>query len=150
MRIFTGLKKAIKPLVNFPVWMGYQTLAESGKAILRDAKDLFVPPESGKPETFEEATNRLQLTPEKIASREKAFFLLTWFWGIITLCALLYTIWLIFNDGLTGALLGIALTFLGSVLTFRYHFWYFQVKHRLLGATFKQWLHATLGKTSWN
>lgn len=150
MRIFQGLKKAIKPLVNFPVWMGYRTLADSGKAIVRDVKDLFVPPETGKPETFEEAIDRLQLTPDKIKAREKAFFLLACFWGTITLGAFIYAIWLSFNDGLVGALLGLALTFLGSVLTFRYHFWYFQVKHRLLGATFKQWLSATLGKKLWN
>lgn len=145
MRIFQTTKRVLKPLVDFPTWMGYRILVDNGKAIVQDTKDLFIPPPPPeRSETFEEAITRLGLTEEGVKKQERAFWDLALVWGIIAVGMLFYTIWLLITSGFAGALLTAALTFFSTVLTFRYHFWYFQVKNRTLGVTFKQWLQSCL------
>lgn len=148
MRIFQGIKRVVKPLVDFPTWMGYQGLVENGKAIIRGTKDLFTPPQTGRPESFTEATERLALDDAAIKRRETVFLVFAIFWALVTLSALVYTLWLMINDGLVGSLLSAALTFLAGIFTFRYHFWYLQVKNRSLGMTFNQWLNSWFKENS--
>lgn len=145
MKIIQGTKRILKPLVDFPTWMGYRTLVDNGKNVIQNTKGLFTPIEPNRTETFEQAISRLGLTEKDINSREKIFLAFCLFWGLIAVGAFIYAWWLFLNDGFKGGLLALALAFLAVSLSFRYHFWYFQVKNRLLGANFKLWLNSLFG-----
>jgi intracellular multiplication protein IcmV len=145
MRVIQGTKRILKPLVDFPTWMGYRTLVDNGKSIVQGIKGLFIPIKPTRTESFEQAIARLGLTEKDINSRERAFFWLALFWGLITLGSLVHTCLLFLHGGLHGGFLALALTFLAAVLCFRYHFWHFQVKQRLLGADFKLWATSLFG-----
>lgn len=145
MQIIQGVKRILKPLVDFPTWMGYRMLIDNGKSVIEGVKDLFIPAKPQRTESFEEAINRLGLTNKNIDSQKKIFLALSLFWGLIAIGAFIYASSLFLNGGFKGGLFALALTFLAVILCFRYHFWYFQVKQRLLGASFKLWLNSLLG-----
>lgn len=144
MRIFKGIKRVLKPLVDFPTWMGYRTLVDNGKNVIQGTKDMFTPDEAKRTETFEQATMRLNLKEADLHARQTRFFGVALLWFFAAIGVLAYAIFLISQGGFKGALLTLALSFLGFVLAFRYHFWYFQVKHRVLGTNFKTWLTSSL------
>jgi len=145
MRIIQGTKRILKPLVDFPTWMGYRTIVDNGKSVIQNLKSIFTPRKPKHTESFEQAISRLGLTEKDIKSREKMFLLLSLFWGLVAIGILIHAGSLFFNHGVKGGLLALALTFFALTLCFRYHFWYFQVKNRLLGADFKTWLNKSLG-----
>lgn len=145
MRIIQSTKRILKPLVDFPTWMGYRTLVDNGKDVVAGLKGMFTPREPERTETFEEAITRLNLTEQELHARQRSLFILTLFWGLVAVAAFIYGIWLFFSGGFRGGLLAFALAFLATVLSFRQHFWYFQVKHRMLGADFKLWFNSLLG-----
>lgn len=144
MQIFKGIKRVVKPLVDVPTWMGYRTLADNGKNVLQSVKDIFTPIQGERTESFEQAISRLELTEETIKKQEKAFLILELFWLVIALLMLVYTLWLFATKGFVGGVFSLSMAFLASVLWFRYDFWRFQVKNRLLGADFKTWLNSWL------
>lgn len=144
MRIIQGTKRILKPLVNFPVWMGYRTLVDNGKSVLQGTKDMFTPLEAKRTETFEQAMERLNLTEEDLDARQRTFFVLALLWLFAAVGVLIYAFFLFAQGGFRGALLALALAFLGVILAFRNHFWYFQVKHRVLGTNFKTWFTSLL------
>jgi intracellular multiplication protein IcmV len=145
MRIIQGTKRILKPLVDFPTWMGYRTLVDNGKAVITGVKELFAPPQPERTESFEQAIERLGLTEKDIQLRKNVFLGFSIFWGLLTIGAFAYTCWLFFNGGFKGGLLGLSLSLFAAILCFRYHFWYFQVKNRLLGASFTLWFNALFG-----
>lgn len=146
MRILQGVKKYLKPLVDVPTWMGYRTLVDNGKNIFESTKRMFTPiPTAESTETFKQAMSRLRLTEEDIKKQEKSFFILFIFWFTAAVLLFFYAIQVFMHGGFMGGLLGLALVFFALTLTFRYHFWYYQIKTRTLGLDFQQWLNAWMG-----
>ena len=75
MGFFRSMGKVIKPMVNFPRWMGWNQIADSGKFINSLAKDVFKTKPDGKlrDEKFEDACRRLNLTSGILLQRHKHF-----------------------------------------------------------------------------
>ena len=63
----------------------------------------------------------------------KTSFLRTSLWRVF------FSLYLLFSGFLLSCLLAIAVSILSLSQAFRYHFWYFQIKHRKLGCTFEEW-----------
>jgi intracellular multiplication protein IcmV len=146
MRILQGAKKFFKPLVDFPTWMGYRTLVDNGKTIFESTKRMFTPvPTIESTETFKQAMSRLGLTEQDIKKQEKSFLILFIFWLTAAVLLFLYAIQVFMHGGFMGGILGLSLVFLALTLTFRYHFWYYQIKTRTLGLDFQQWLNTWMG-----
>jgi hypothetical protein len=146
MKIIQGTKRILKPLVDFPTWMGYRTLVDSGKVVLKTTKRIFTPATAQRTETFEQAMSRLNLSQKDIQLRQKLFFWLTLLWLIIAIASLTHAISLCLKGGFSGGILALALASLAATLAFRQHFWYLQAKHQVLGMDFTQWLNLILGK----
>lgn len=146
MRILQGVKRFFKPLVDVPTWVGYRTLVDNGKSIFESTRRIFTPtPVVKSTETFQQAMRRLRLTEDDIKKQERAFLLLCGFWLIAAIVLFIYAVHVFRNGGFMGGLLGLSLVFFSLILTFRYHFWYYQIKTRTLGLDFQQWLNAWRG-----
>jgi intracellular multiplication protein IcmV len=148
MRILQGVKQFFKPLVDVSTWVGYRTLVDNGKSVIKNTKRIFTPPPGegeGEPETFQQAASRLQLTENDIQKQEKTFLILAIFWLVVALLLLAYALWLFTHGGFMAGLLALSLVFLASTLVFRYHFWHYQIKKRTLGSNFQQWLNSWTG-----
>ena len=145
MKIVRGTGKLIKPFVNFPSWMGWRQISTTGTGIKETAKELLKTPKAKRQETFEEAIQRLRLTEADLQQRMRTYKQLIAFYAVIAVGLFGYAIYLLINLHLAAALLSFVLTLFALSLAFRQHFWYYQIKHRKLGCTIKEWFKGTLG-----
>jgi intracellular multiplication protein IcmV len=58
---------------------------------------------------------------------------------LIAFLIFFYDMYLFIVGGYLGGLLGLVLMLIALTLAFRYHFWYFQIKHRKLNCSLKEW-----------
>jgi intracellular multiplication protein IcmV len=154
MKPFKLMGKVVKPFVNFPQWMGWKQISSSSRDLKDLAKAVFrmklEKTEEEKPvgETFEQAMARLNINDEKLIQRQKQFLKLAIFYFALGLTLFIYAIHLFIT---THFFLASSVTIILSVLMFTYayrqHFWYFQIKSRKLGRTFKDWVAFALKGT---
>jgi intracellular multiplication protein IcmV len=140
MKVTRAVGRVFKPLVNFPRWMGLSQIWRQGQGIYRMIQDMRRPEQPIVRETFEEALKRLNISESDLKERMKftyRFALIYTFFGLIFLA---YTIYMIFH-GLLGSILGLLITALLFTFAYREHFWYYQMKVRRLGCSFREWLN---------
>lgn len=142
MSFFGGIKKIIKPLVDVPKWIGYRQLAKTNREFFSFAKKFFVPEQATTEESFEAALLRLKVTEADLVQRLKEFRRLMWIWITLLLICVAYSIHLLSEHALRGFFPCIGLSLVILTQVFRYHFWVFQIKHRRLGCTFRDWFNA--------
>ncbi|MBA2654537.1 MAG: hypothetical protein H0U71_05675 [Gammaproteobacteria bacterium] len=140
MKVTKRVGRVVKPFVNFPRWMGFGQLWANYEAIVKTIKDMRIHRPPVRTETFEEAKARLHLTDEDIQQRKRNCLILSIIYFTATLIFFIYSLYMIIHGHL-GMILGLLITALMAAFTYREHFWYFQLKTRTLGNSFKDWLH---------
>lgn len=111
--------------------------------ILQDIIDviysIFSVKKSSRHETFLEAKQRLQLTDADIQKKYKTCLFLAYFFYVSSVLVLCYTIVCILNGNILQGIgmTGVFMALLG--FTFKYHFWYFQLKTKRLGLSLGEW-----------
>lgn len=143
MKFFRGLGKAVKPMVNFPAWMGWQQISVAGKTIKDTTKTILEKPKAEREESFSQAVSRLRLSEADLKQRMQMFLRMTIVYCGISLGLFFYAIYLVFSGHYAAALLSLILTVLAGALALRQNFWYFQMKQQRLGCTLKEWFNAT-------
>jgi intracellular multiplication protein IcmV len=144
-KIIKGSGKALKPFVNFPSWMGWKQISQTGQGIKGLATSIFSRPESKRVETFEEAIARLGLDEETIQRRSRGFLKSALIYLLFALGIFAYTVFLMITTSYILAILfSLVLSLFILTLAFRQHFWYFQMKVRRLGCSFEDWVKFTL------
>jgi intracellular multiplication protein IcmV len=139
MSVFGRVGQAFKPLVNAKKWMGLPQLIVNAQAILRTFNDMKVRRPAVRKETFEEAVARQNLSEDDIKNRMRNCLTLAIIYYLAGLLFLVYTTYMIVHLQL-GTVLGLLITILMAVFAYREHFWYFQLKTRTLGNSFRDWL----------
>lgn len=145
-KVFRSIGKVFKPLVNFPLWLGWKQISSSTKDIKETAEFIFnkSDPKEKKKETFEQAVYRLRLDEKDIHRRAMNFLRLAIFYLVFSFVLFIYAIYLFLE---TSHLLAVAMTFALSIVllayAYREHFWYFQLKKRKFGCTLKEWVAFT-------
>jgi len=124
-------------------WLGYKFVKTQSlyvwSFVIALISPLFSPIQPEHQETFEEAMRRLNLTEENIQSAEKQYFLMALCFGAVGFILGLFCIIFLFKGFFAATLIAFGLTALIFAQAFKYHFWYFQIKHRKLGCTFEEW-----------
>jgi intracellular multiplication protein IcmV len=139
MKATRRIGRVLKPLVNVKLWMGLSQLIVNAKAILRNFNGMKVRRPAVRKETFEEAVARLSFSEDDIKNRMRSCLTLAIIYYFASLLFLVYTIYMIVHLQL-GMVLGLLITTLMAVFAYREHFWYFQLKTRRLGNSFRNWL----------
>ena len=132
-------KTVINRIFNVRAWMDWDRVKAGGQFIEAGAKKIFVLSPTRPVETFEEALQRMKLTDADLAARGRALYRMSIMMACFSLALSIYFFYHIFYGSLHAALLTLALTLLAAAISFRYHFWYFQIKSRKLGCTFHEW-----------
>ncbi|MDR3478341.1 MAG: type IVB secretion system protein IcmV [Gammaproteobacteria bacterium] len=121
-------------------WIGYESVKQTTTSIWAILKSLFFPPEAVYQETFEQAMARQGLTEEDVEASEQRYLLFAYFFVVLGSIAFVMSFYFLFHhETLAGCVLAIATAALLFSQAFKYHFWYFQIKYRKLGCTFKEW-----------
>ena len=121
-------------------WIGYDELKAYNKIIISDIKSSLKPATPTYSETFVEAMERLNVTEADVQETAKRFLIYTVLFVVLAGISFATAFYLLFTHGtFSGWILALCCTMLLLVQAFRYHFWHFQIKHRKLGCTFKEW-----------
>ncbi len=134
------VKVSRKTFFNPSGWLGYEMLKTQFKISWSVIKNLYTPPAAGRTETFEQATERFNLTDKQVESISKKFLEYTIIFVICGILTFLFSAYLLFRHAsFAGLIIGIATTAVFFAYAFRYSFWRFEIKHRRLGCTFEEW-----------
>ena len=134
------VKVSRKTFFNPRGWLGYDTLKASSQGLWFILKDVFTIAQPARQETFTQAMKRLNLTEEDIHKTAQRYFFLTVIFVSLGSAAFLASFYMLLHHGtLAGLVLAMATAAVFFSQAFRYHFWYFQIKHRKLGCTFDEW-----------
>ncbi|MGD0466621.1 MAG: type IVB secretion system protein IcmV [Gammaproteobacteria bacterium] len=143
MGFLSGTKKVVGHIVNFKVtdWINATYHKDVFKYLCNYTKTTFTTEQALRQETFEQAMERLQLTEEDLIARKTEFYRLFVISLLISIALFIYTMFITIKyKNLYGFSLGIGVTILGLVRTFKYHFWLTQINKKKLGLTFKEWI----------
>ena len=126
-------------IFNIRAWMDWDRVKAGGEFIETGTKKIFTPSPEHPKETFEEAQQRLKLTNEQVVARGRSLYRLSMMMACLSFALFIYIFYHIIYGTIHAALLTFALSSLSAAISFRYHFWYFQIKSRKLGCTFNEW-----------
>jgi intracellular multiplication protein IcmV len=113
-------------------------------------KKLFYLQPQQSEESFLDVKERLKLDDAALLKQQKKLLSLSLFMLFLAVLILGYIFYQALYGSFVGAVLSVVVMFIALALAFRYHFWYFQLKRKKLGCSFKEWLSVGLlgGKTS--
>jgi intracellular multiplication protein IcmV len=134
------VKVSRKTFFNPSQWFGYTQFKSNTQFMWDILKSIFYPPASTKKETFAEAQKRLKLTDAEINQTGQDYLLYALVFMLLGIFTLVFSFYLLFHHlAFLGFVLGLAVTGLFLSQAFKYHFLFFQIKHRKLGCTFDEW-----------
>ena len=142
MGLWRGTKRALDWRLDR--WIGLEFIQDTFVRTKSVVQDVFVPKKAKHPETFQDAIERLNLSEEDLAARQKEFTTLIIAFILIGFGVLAYGAYMLFAG---HAWITLICTFLGIYAfaqAFRFHFWLFQIKHRKLGCTFSEWFNSEI------
>ena len=135
---------------QFRYWLDVERVKGFTQYILGALKKLFVPQPQKASESFEAAQARLSLTDEQLATRQQSLFRVSLLMLVLAGLLFCYAVYQFLFGSMLGVLLTGVVILIALTLAFRYHFWFFQMKEKKLGCSWKIWLYEGLlgGKKS--
>lgn len=113
--------------------------------VIRDIiKGFFAIPEAGEKENFQEAVERYGLSEKDLKNRCTAFTRQAYLFIFFATIVLLYAIYLVYRSFVISGFVTFTMAVMLMILGLRSHFWAFQIEHRKIGCTWREWLN---GKT---
>lgn len=131
-----------KSIFNVRVWLDYERLKAYTLYLTGMAKKLVVPNQEKKKEKekdFSKTVSGLNLSEKDLEERSKALYRWSMLMCTFALGLFGYAIYQIITGTARAFVLSLIVGLIALVMGFRYHFWYFQIKERKLGCTFKEW-----------
>jgi intracellular multiplication protein IcmV len=125
--------------VNIRKWFDWERTKSFTIALKNAIKSVIVPKKNIKPVSFDAAVTKMHLSDAELLVKQNALLRLS---IIMLACAFLifsYSGYQFIYGSLKGFFVSLVVTMIAVVLAFRYHFWYFQIKHRKLGCTLSEW-----------
>lgn len=138
--------RLFKAFFNPRLWMNYSGLKETYDYLINGLCNLFVVRKAKPAEPLDKVMERMSLSEDDIIVRKKAFFRLSILMLFVALLVFIYLLFHLFHGHWLAVLVSSVAILLSLALAFRYHFWYYQLKVRKLGCTFREWFrHGLLG-----
>lgn len=145
MAIKDVFKISFKTFINPLAWIGAKELKTYNKIIGGVLKNAFTPAKAERIEEFNQAMQRQNITEEDLKKIDRQYLINTAIFIGLAICSFLASFfYLFYHKTFSGMVLCLATTILFLSQAFRFHFWHFQIKHRKLGCTFKEWWQGTI------
>jgi intracellular multiplication protein IcmV len=140
MAVRDAFKITRKTFFNPLGWLGYNELKNNSKIIWSTVKKIGEVEEPTRTETFEEATQRFELTEVEVKQISENYLMYAII--LVILAAFAFgggVVFLIAYGKFSAFILATACTAILLSYAISFHFWHFQIKHRKLGCTFAEW-----------
>lgn len=129
-----------KTFFNPSAWLSLDSLKTNTGVVKNILQDAFKIPQATTEETFEEALKRFGLNEDDLKHIDENYLMFAYFFLALSVICFLFAFYLLFmHYSISGWLLALVSSALFAGQAFRYHFWHFQIKHRKLGCTIKEW-----------
>lgn len=135
------VKNMLSTAFNVRKWSDFDRMKGFTLYLENGIKNLFIPRRQIAVQSFNEALKQYNIDEKALLKKRRGLFRLSMFMCIVALVLLIYSIYLAMFGSWHAALLSLVVMMLAWALAFRYHFWFFQIKQRKLGCTFKEWFH---------
>ena len=129
----------IARVFNLRRWFDWDRTKSSTLYLTNGIKKFLIPQKHTATESFTAVQKRLDLTDSDIIKRQQGLMRLCLLMLLFSFLMFLYTIYLLYYVQFKAFLVSFVVMMLGLTMAFRYHFWYFQMKTRKLGCSFKEW-----------
>ncbi len=142
MGFFSRAKTIGGTIFNFKVtkWVGLDQIKSNTKNIYEIGQAAITPEHADYVETFEEALKRLNITEAELQQRLKEFTTLLVVYILLATAVFAYGIFIVIQyKNFMGFFMSLAVTIFALTHAFKYHFWIYQIKHRKLGCTLREW-----------
>lgn len=136
---FKKTGEQVSTILNPKDWMGYNHIKSSTKFLENSIKNIFIPPVPGQQSEFSEIVEQLGLTPQDLKAKRYWLLGLSIFLVLLMFVVFGYACYQLMHANWRAFFPSLTLSALCLALAFRYHFWYFQIKTKRLGCTFKEW-----------
>ena len=139
----------LKNIFNVRSWVDYDRMRAFTLYLGGGFKKMFIPQpvKKSNTESFKKAVAMQKLTESDILARQKGLYRLSILMCVFAASIFGYSIYQMLYGSLRAMIVSHVLTLIALVLAFRYHFWYYQIKERKLGCTFREWYkHGLLGR----
>ena len=141
----TRIAKTIKNIFNVRKWSDYDRVKSFTFYLWSGFRRLFVPQQpTVSNESFKAAVKEYQLTDKELIAKQNALYRLSILMLTLAILILAYASYQAIYGSFHAMILSIVVMIVALTLGFRYHFWYFQIKKRKLGCTFKEWFRQGL------
>lgn len=140
MKIFSSAKSGLKRIFGTNEIVGnYDSIKGLAKGIYE--YDTKLVGHTGKPYV-------VYVPTDLVLKREREFRNLFFLFFGILVTSIFYFFYVLFHHLWLTAVLILSFSMFVSALSFRYHFWWFQMRKRKLGCTFEEWKDETLNDLS--
>lgn len=129
----------VKSIFNVRRWSDFDRMKAFTVYLGDGFKKMFVPQRQQGGQTFEEAMSKYHLTEADLIQQQKALYRLSILMCAAAFLIFSYAVFNIFYGSIIAMLISLVVTLIALSLAFRYHFWYYQIKVRKLGCSFKEW-----------
>lgn len=136
--------KLVSSILNVRRWFDWERVRSFTLYLVNGFKLLFVPQQTIESESFSEAKAKLNLSDEALLAKQHALFRLSMLMVLAACVILGYAGYQLFYGSLKAFIVSLIVTLVSLTLAFRYHFWYYQIKHHKLGCTFEEWFRQGL------
>lgn len=139
----------VKRLFNVRAWLDFDRTKSWTEYLANGFRKMFIPQKEKHEESFKQAVKRLNLDSKELHSRQQSLLYMSILMVFIALGLIVYGVILLMGAHYYATFISALIAVIALVLAFRYHFWYFQIKHQKLGCTVKEWFkQGLLGEKS--
>jgi len=129
-----------KTFFNPTRWLDVESIRATTLTIYNVLRSMWVVPEAGGAESFEDALKRLDLSEEEVAKRITSYRYYALIFVLAGFLSFFYGFYLIFRfHTFAGWLITTGMAALFFAQAFQYDFWAFQMSRRQLGLSFSQY-----------
>ena len=125
--------------INLRQWSDFDRLKAGSQYLQQSFYKYFVPEKHKNNETFEAAKKRLKLTEKDLLTRQNGLLRVSRLMFLFACGLFIYALIRAYLGHLSSMFVSLMVSALALTMAFRYHFWYFQIKHRKLGCSLREW-----------
>jgi intracellular multiplication protein IcmV len=133
------VKRLFTSLFNVKSWIDYERIRAGKQYIVERCTTYFVPGKIQKTESFESAKAKLKLSDKDLLVRQKGLLRLSLTMAGVAILMFIYALYNLFYAYYLAVLISLVVVLMALAMAFRYHFWYFQIKQKKLGCSFREW-----------
>lgn len=120
-------------------WLDFDMVKDNTTTVIGLFKDTFRRETPARTETFEQALKRLNISSEEVENVKLNYLSFAIFFLLIGFVLVGFGIYFLLKFYILDFLLALGISAILFAQAFRFHFFYFQIKHRKLGCTFEEW-----------